>query len=145
MAIPLSAARLALLSAVMLAIPSAHSRAQAPALTGPQKQMLQAAEADLSSKIAPLAEKVGQAARDLDRALLADKPDPEVERKLGDEFATAVSQIVVGAIRLRVAALHDIVATLTPEQKKLLLAELDKPATDPDLLQLMRKVFVEQK
>jgi Spy/CpxP family protein refolding chaperone len=142
-------AKLALFSIAMFAAAIGNSQAQSPPapndLTGAQKQMLTAAEADLAAKIAPLAEKVGQSAKALDRALLADKPDPALERKLGDEFADAVSQIVVGAIRLRVAALHDIVATLTPEQKKLLLAELDKPGTDPDLLELMKKVFAEKK
>jgi Spy/CpxP family protein refolding chaperone len=142
-------AKLALFSIAMLAVAIVNAQAQpAPAptdLTDAQRQMLKAAEADLAAKIAPLAEIVGQSAKDLDRALLADKPDPALERKLGDEFAGAVSKIIVGAIRLRVAALHDIVGTLTPEQKKLLLAELDKPDTDPDLLEMMKKVFAQKK
>jgi hypothetical protein len=142
-------AKLVLLSIALLGTAIVNAQAQpAPAprdLTDAQRQMLKTAEADLAAKIAPLAEKVGQSAKDLDRALLADKPDPALERRLGDEFADAVSKIIVGAIRLRVAALHDIVGTLTPDQKKLLLTELDKPDTDPDLLELMKKVFAQKK
>jgi len=114
-------------------------------LTDAQKQMLKAADTEFSAKIQPLAEKLGRTAKELDRVLLSDKRDPEVERKLADELADAVSQIVTGAIRLRVAAVHDIVNTLTPEQKKLLLTELDRPDANPDLIELMKKVFAEKK
>jgi Spy/CpxP family protein refolding chaperone len=122
--------------------PAAPPSASGPTgLTDAQKQMLKGAEADLAAKMAPLAQKLSKTATDLDRALLAQKPDPEAERKLGEQFASAVADLVTSAIRARVASLHDIVATLTPEQKRLLLAELDKPGANPDLLELMKKVF----
>lgn len=143
MALRVPAARLALVAVTLLA--AASARAQAPELTDAQKKMLAAAEDDLNAKVAPLAAKAGEAAAALDRALLAQKPDPQAERKLGEEFAGAVSQVAVTAVRIRVASLHDIVATLTPAQRKLLLAELDKPGADPDLLSLMKRVFLDKK
>lgn len=114
-------------------------------LTDAQTQMLKSAESDLNSKIAPLAEKVAQNAKELNRALLADKPDPELRQKLQQQLADAVSQLVGTAIRMRVSALEQIVQTLTPEQKKLLLAEVDKPGADADLINVMKKVSGEQK
>jgi Spy/CpxP family protein refolding chaperone len=143
MALHVPAARLALAAVILLA--AACARAQTPQLTDAQKKMLAAAEDDLNAKVAPLAAKAGQAAAALDRALLAEKPDPQAERKLGEEFADAVSQVALTAVRIRVASLHDIAATLTPAQKKLLLSELDKPGADPDLLALMKRVFLDQK
>lgn len=143
MALRVPAARLALVAVTLLA--AASARAQAPELTDAQKKMLAAAEDDLNAKVAPLAAKAGEAAAALDRALLAQKPDPQAERKLGEEFAGAVSQVAVTAVRIRVASLHDIVATLTPAQRKLLLAELDKPGADPDLLALIKRVFLDKK
>ena len=124
--------------------PPAQGLAGPNVLTDAQKQMLKAAETEFSAKIQPLAERLGRTAKELNRVLLSDKPDPEVERKLSDELADAVSQIVTGAIRLRVAAVHDIVNTLTAEQKKLLLTELDRPDANPDLIELMKKVFAEE-
>jgi Spy/CpxP family protein refolding chaperone len=136
------------LLALTVAIPLATSQSQPtppPALTDAQKQMVKTAESDLNSKIAPTVEKVGRTAKDLNHALLSDHPDQELQRKLQDEFAEAVSQLVVTAIRLRVSALQEIVRTLTPEQKKLLLTEVDKPGADADLLNVIKKVLAEPK
>jgi hypothetical protein len=116
-----------------------------PTLTEAQKQMLKSAETDLTSKMAPLAERVSRTAKDLNRALLADKADPGMRRKLADDLANAVSGLAVEAIRLRVLALGAIIDSLSPEQKSLLRAELDKPGADADLLNVIRKVFEEDK
>jgi hypothetical protein len=116
-----------------------------PTLTEAQKQMLNAAEPDLSSKMAPFAERVTRTAKDLNRALLADKADPDMQRKLADDLAKAVSGLAAEAIRLRVSALRAIVASLSPQQRSFLLAEIDKPGADADLLNVMKKVFEEDK
>ena len=107
--------------------------------------MLKSAETDLASKMTPLAEKVSRAAKDLNRALVADKADPDAQRKLADDLANAVSGLAAEAIRLRVSALRGIVDSLSPEQKSLLRAELDKPGADADLLNVIKKVFEEDK
>jgi len=135
------------LTAVPIATPAfqspADTRRVRPTLTEAQKQMLKSAEADLTSKMAPLAEKVSRAAKDLNRALVADKADPDVQRKLSDDLANAVSGLAAEAIRLRVSALRAIVDSLSPEQKSLMRAELDKPGADADLLNVIKKVFGE--
>ena len=135
------------LTAVPIATPAFQSpgaaRSVRPTLTEAQKQMLKSAETDLAGKMAPLAEKVSRAASDLNRALVAEKGDPDTQRKLADDLANAVSGLAAEAIRLRVSALRAIVDSLSPEQKSLLRAELDKPGADADLLNVIKKVFVE--
>lgn len=107
--------------------------------------MLKAAETDLNSKMAPFAETVSRTAKALNRALLADKADPELRGRLADDLANRVSEFVAEAIRMRVSTLRAIVDSLSPEQKSLLLAELDKPGADADLLNIMKKVFEENR
>ena len=116
-----------------------------PTLTEAQKQMLKSAETDLTSKMAPLAERVSRTAKDLNHALLADKADRDMQRKLADDLANAVSELAAEAIRLRVSALRAIVDSLSPQQRSLLLAELAKPGADADLLNVIKKVFEEDK
>ena len=144
---------LVLIAVALIAVPIATAAFQSPVaappvrptLTEPQKQMLKAAETDLTSKMAPFAERVSRTAKDLNRALLADKADPDVQRKLADDLANAVSELAAEAIRLRVSALGAIIDSLSPEQRSLLRAELDKPGADADLLNVIKKVFEEDK
>jgi hypothetical protein len=144
--------RLSVLSAVaLIGIPISTAAFQAPAaalpvrptLTEAQKQMLKAAEADFNSKIAPFAEKVSRTTKDLNRVLLDGKADPDLRGRLADDLANRVSELAAEAIRTRVSALGAMVDSLSPEQKKVLLAELDKPGADADLLNVMKKVFKE--
>jgi len=135
------------LTAVPIATPAFQSPAAAPrvrpTLTDAQKQMLRSAEADLAGKMAPLAEKIGRIAKDLNGALLADKADAGLKKKLADDLANAVSGLAAEAIRLRVSALGAIIDSLSPEQKSLLRTELDKPGADADLFNVIKKVFEE--
>jgi hypothetical protein len=137
------------LTAVPIATPAFQSPVAAPrvrpTLTDAQKQMLKSAEADLAGKMTPLAEKISRIAKDLNRALLADKADPGVKKKLADDLANAVSELAGEAIRIRVAALGAIIDSFSPEQKSLLRAELDKPGADADLLNVIKQVFAEDR
>ena len=140
-----------LIAVVLIAVPIATAAFQSPVaappvrptLTEAQKQMLKAAETDLTSKMAPFAERVSRTAKDLNRALLANRADPNLQRKLADDLANAVSELAAEAIRLRVSALGAIIDSLSPEQRSLLRAELDKPGADADLLNVIKKVFGE--
>ena len=140
---------LVLIAVALTAVPVATAAFQSPVaaprvrptLTEAQKQMIKSAETDLTSKMAPLAERVSRIAKDLNRALLADKADPDRRKKLADDLANAVSGLAAEAIRLRVSALGAIIDSLSPEQKSLVRAELDKPGADADLLNVIKKVF----
>jgi len=115
----------ALIGVVLIVIPISTAAFQAPVAASPvqptlteaQNQMLKAAETELNSKIAPFAEKVSRTAKDLNRALLAGKADPELRGRLADDLAKRVSELAAEAIRMRVSALSAIVDSLSPEQK----------------------------
>jgi hypothetical protein len=117
----------------------------ATALTDAQRHALESIGKDLQSKIQPAALKLASLAKDYDRNLLAEKPDPQLEQKLANELTETVSQLVTDAIRARIQSVGEIAKLLTSEQKKLLLAELDKPGTNPDLVELIKKVLGDQK
>jgi len=117
----------------------------ANALTDAQKQAIDAAGKDLATKVAPVALKLATLAKDYDRNILAEKPDPALQKKLADEMADAVAQLVSAAIRARIQSVDELAKLLTPEQKKLLLAELDKPDANPDLAELTKKVLGDKK
>ena len=117
----------------------------ATTLTDAQRHALETIGKDLESKIQPAALKLASLAKDYDRNLLAEKPDPQLEQKLANELTETVSQLVAEAIRARIQSVGEIAKLLTPEQKKLLLAELDKPDTNPDLVELIKKVLGDKK
>ena len=136
--------------ALVLSIGSALAQTTPPApsataLTEAQKQALEAAGKEVASQVQPAALKLASLAKDYDRNILAEKPDPELEKKLANEMVETISQLVAGAIRARIQSVREIAKLLTPEQKKLLLAELDKPGSNPDLVELINKVLGEKK
>ncbi len=113
----------------------------AAALTDAQKQTLKALEADSAKQAGPLLLKIGAAAKSFDRNILAAEPDQELDRRYSTELVDAIAE----AIRMRIASVREIARVLTPEQKKLLLAELEKPGANPDLPSLMETVFAQKK
>jgi hypothetical protein len=77
----------------------------------------------------------------MDRNLLSGKPDEELDRKLSSDFAAEVSNLVNGAIQAKLTAIREMVKLLSPDQKAVLLAEVEKPGANPDLAELINKVF----
>jgi Spy/CpxP family protein refolding chaperone len=124
-------------------------RAAAPSpttLSDAQKRAIEAIGKDLENKAQlPAVLKLASLAKDYDRNILAEKPDAALEQKLGDELAQTVSQLAAEAVRLRVQAVGEMAKLLTPDQKQLLLAELDKPDANPDLVELIKKVLGDKK
>ena len=118
----------------------------ATTLTDAQKQAMEAIGKDLESKVQLAAVlKLASLAKDYDRNILAEKPDAELQQKLGDELVEAGSQLAAEAIRARVRAVSEVAKLLTPDQKKLLLAELNKPDANSDPLDLIKKVLGNKK
>ena len=131
--------------AAVLAQEKPPAEADANALTAAQKQALQqtlqSIENDSKTKAEALAQKLGLAAKSFDRYILSGKPDPELDRKMSADFVGAVTEVVAMAVQLKLSQMREIVKILTPEQRKLLLTELDKPDSNPDLTELAAKVF----
>ena len=118
-------------------------------LSEAQKQALETAaqtvESEGQSQTAPLALKIGTIAKDFDRNILSEKPDPALDGKLTGELVAAVSEAVTAAVHSKLKAVREMVKVLTPEQKKLLLLELAKPDTNPDLIELVGNVLGDKK
>ena len=110
-----------------------------PAQMETLKKLLASSETDSKTRIQPTAEKITEIAKAIDRNVLSDKPDPELDKKLRADMTSAVLETVKIAMDIRLNSIADIAKVLTPDQKKLLLAELDKPGTNPDLAELVQR------
>ena len=117
-------------------------------LTDAQKQALDKAkvtiEAETRSKTTAFAVKAAEVAKNLDRNLLSEQPDTELDRKLQTDLVQMISEMVSSAIQTKMAADRDLIKLLTPQQKKMLLAEVEKSA-NPDLEELIDKLFGDKK
>jgi hypothetical protein len=118
-------------------------------LTETQKQALekakQAMDNETKAKTVAIALKLTALAKSLDRNMLADQPDPETDKKLLNDLVQTVTDMVTGVLQTKIAADREVVKLLTPEQKKILLAEIDKADANPDLAELIGKLFVEKR
>ena len=121
--------------------PNMLSEAQQQAL----QQALQAVENTAKSEAAPLAEKIGTIAKSFDRNVLSEKPDAELDGKLSNQLVAAVAEVVTAELHAKLNGVREIIKVLTAPQKKILLAELDKPDTNPDLMELVSSVLGEKK
>lgn len=109
------------------------------------QQALQAAESTGQTEAATLAAKIAVIAKSFDRNILSEKPDVDLDGKLSNQLVAAVGEVVTAALHAKLNGVHEMVKVLTPEQKKILLAELDKPDTNPDLTELVGNVLGEKK
>jgi hypothetical protein len=135
---------LALLTSLSPAQTPAPPTAPAPSSLTPAqmetlKKLLASSDTDSKARIQPTAEKITEIAKAIDRNVLAEKPDPELDKKLRADMTNAVLETVKIAMDIRLNAIADIAKVLTPDQKKFLLAELDKPETNPDLAELVQR------
>jgi len=123
----------------------AQEKPAAPSLTAEQKQTLQEmltkAENETKTSVEPLAQKLAVTAKSIDINLLSEHPDAALDAKLSGDLADAVAQTVRSAMELRLRVVREIIKVLTPEQKKLVQAELEKPGANPDLAETVTKMF----
>jgi hypothetical protein len=114
-------------------------------LTAEQKQVLQqkaqTLESDTKAQTEKQTAKIAEIAKNIDRNLLSGKPDDDLDRKLSADFASAVTNLVSGAVQAKLTAVREMVKVLTADQKAVLLAELEKPGANPDLAELINKVL----
>ena len=114
-------------------------------LSAEQKQALQqkaqALETNTKAQTEKQSAKIAEIAKSIDRNLLSGKPDEELDRKLSADFAAEVANLVSGALQAKLTAVREMVKVLTADQRAVLLAELEKPGANPDLSELIAKVF----
>lgn len=78
-----------------------------------------------------------QAALGFDENVLAEAPDAAADERATKQLLDSLA----GLAKLRLQTIRDVVALLTPEQKRLLRAEMSKPGTPTALLDVLSRVF----
>lgn len=120
----------------------AKSKAAASApkypLSEVQKRTIQKIRAESKLKGALIAVRVAQSAKAFDDNILSDAPTTEADAK----SQKGINDALADATGLRLQAIRDIVALLTPEQKHLLKEEMSKPGAQPEgLLDVLSRLF----
>ena len=118
---------------------SVTPKADAPAypLSDEQKRAIQAILTKSKLAGAPLALLAAQGAKEFDENVLAEAPDAASDERATNKLLDSLA----GVARLRLQTIKDVVALLTPEQKRLLRAEMSKPGTPTALLEVLARVF----
>jgi Spy/CpxP family protein refolding chaperone len=117
----------------------AESKQDAPKypLSEDQKRAVMAIVGESRRKGAPLAARAAKGAKEFDENVLSEKPDAEADLKAQQEITDALTVVAV----LRLQTIRDVVAVLTPEQKRLLKDEMAKPGAPSALLEALARVF----
>ena len=132
--------------AVLWAFAAVLGAQEKPALTSPQRQkigqIVKESEEREKTEAATVALKLADAVRKIDRNLLSETPDEAADRKTAAELDETISGLIHRVIQARLTVVRELAKVLTAEQKKVLLAEIDKPGSNPmGMQELIEKVF----
>ena len=78
-----------------------------------------------------------QAAKEFDDNVLSETPGADADAKAAKRLLDSLA----GLAELRLETIREVVALLTPEQKRLLREEMSKPGAPAALLDVLRRVF----
>ena len=142
-------ARLIVLCAAGLTFAQAPAANPVPPITDAQREVLKkvltAGEAEAKGKVQPSAENLASLAKDINRSVLSDKVDEALVTKLRAELLDTAVGLVKPAVDMKLSTVSELGKVLTPEQKKFLLTELEKPGAPSDLTELVQKKLIETK
>jgi len=93
---------------------------------------------EMETKIAERTKTAGDILKKASENMLSDNPDMEMRKKFHDEIISTVSF----ALELAADAMWKTAAVLTPEQKKAILQELNKPDAPNDIFGLISNALV---
>jgi hypothetical protein len=119
--------------------PKKTAAADAPAypLSEEQKRAIQSILTKAKLEAVPLGLLGAAGAKEFDENVLAQAPDAAADERTTKQLLDSLA----GVARLRLQTIRDVVALLTPEQKRLLRAEMSKPDTPTALLEVLSRVF----
>jgi hypothetical protein len=141
--------KILLLTLILTAACAAQEKPDPNSLSETQKKALenakQSMENETKTKTVAITLKLAALAKSLDRNMLADQPDPEVDKKLLNDLVQTVTEMVAGVLQTKIAGDREVIKLLTPEQKKLLRDEVEKVGSNPDLSELIGKLFLDKK
>jgi hypothetical protein len=140
--------KILLLTLILTAACAAQEKPDPNSLSETQKKALenakQSMENETKTKTVAITLKLAALAKSLDRNMLADQPDTEVDKKLLNDLVQTVTEMVAGVLQTKIAADREVIKLLTPEQKKLLRDEVEKADSNPDLAELIGKLFLDK-
>ena len=111
--------------------------AQDNKLSPAQIDQLKAVKANLEKQAAPAALGLATTAKKIYVNMLADKEDQKLRKKLTKDLHRYAGEL----LNIKGQSFRDTLAVLTPIQKKLVLAEMQKPDAPGDLSEAVEKVF----
>jgi len=111
--------------------------AQDNKLSPAQIDQLKTVKASLEKKAAPAALGLAATAKKVYANMLADKEDQKLRKKLNKDLHRYAGEL----LNIKGQSFRETLAVLTPQQKKLVLAELQKPDAPGDLSEAVEKVF----
>jgi Spy/CpxP family protein refolding chaperone len=106
-------------------------------LSDEQKRAIQSIMSKGKLEGALIAVEGARAAKRFDLNLLSESPDPAREEAETKTLLDSLANVA----RLRLRILKDVVALLTPEQRRVLRNEMSKADTPPELLDVLARVF----
>jgi Spy/CpxP family protein refolding chaperone len=119
------------------ALGTAVSQDAAHTLSDSQKQAMKRIETESKKKAAPIALKLAATAKKIYENMLSDKPNDALRKKLAAELDAVAGQLLT----IKGQTIHDLVMVLTPEQKRLIKNEMQKPGAAGDLSEVIAKTF----
>jgi hypothetical protein len=121
------------------AAPKTAAATDAPAypLSEEQKSAIRSILTKAKLEAVPLGLLGAQAAKAFDENVLADAPTAAEDERTTRQLLGSLA----GVANLRLQTIRDVVALLTPEQRRLLRAEMSKPDTPTALLDVLSRVF----
>lgn len=111
--------------------------AQDNRLSPVQLESLKTIKLRIEKQAAPAALGLALTAKKIYANMLADKEDQRLRKKLNKDLHRYAGQL----LDLKGRSFRETLAILTPEQKKLVLAELQKPGAQGDLSEVVDRVF----
>jgi Spy/CpxP family protein refolding chaperone len=106
-------------------------------LSDAQKQSIKRIQTDAEKRAAPAALRLAGIVGKIYENMLADKPDEKLRASLSAQMEKATWAL----LSIKGQSIHDIVRVLTPAQRQLVKAEMQKPGAPSDLSEVVAHVF----
>lgn len=106
-------------------------------LTETQKKSMLSILGGVKERVEPLAKQLVALQVEINGQMLSDNPDPAAI----DRQKSQISGLLVKLVEMRIDDIRRMLGVLTPEQKKLVLAESSRPDGEKDLFNVVVKMF----
>ena len=129
--------RLHILTIVLTLAWASAAGAQTNKLTPSQVESIKSIRSKIEKKAETLGIQLANTAKLIYENILSDKEDEGVRKQLEREL----DRTVVALVNLKGQSIREMVAVLTPDQKKLVREEMKKPGAPADLSELLIRLF----